>query len=174
MSPKKNLILYYPLKFIVSKYCWCRRSRSHYCQQNMEPTTLGHTQCRDRSQWPSDNTSQERKHFTRIASMDRAVKTRIESKNVAIFKTIFSTDTAMMFAAAWTISLATMVLTIFVTSSLTDAHSIVRSTTNSDASERNRTASRRVLSLILILFTTSWRSRPCLMASWETHFASVY
>ena len=53
------------------------------------------------SQWPSDNTSQERKHLIRIASMDRAVKTGTESKNVVIFKTIVCTYTATMFAAAY-------------------------------------------------------------------------
>ena len=48
-----------------------------------------------------------------MASMDRAVKIRTKFKNVAVFKTIFCTNTATMFAAEWTISWGTMVLTTF-------------------------------------------------------------
>ena len=66
--------------------------------------------------------------------MDRAFKTRTESKDMANLKTIVCTYTATMFAVAWTVNLATKVLTTFDTSSQTDAHSFALSTMNLDAS----------------------------------------
>ena len=85
-----------------------------------------------------------------------------ESRNNVVWKTAnVSTNISTMFAAAWTVNLATIVLATLDATSQTGMPWMVCSTTNVQATVTRRHVFRRVS----ILLKASWSSHPCLEVS---------